>query len=278
MKRFPVALAAVVLTAVACSTVPYTERRRVILLSESEEHQLGVQAYQEITGKAALSTDPEHNRMVVNAGRRIAAVASEDLRAAERDDFDWEFKVIEDAKTVNAFALPGGKVAFYTGILPICRDETGVAVVMGHEVAHALARHGGERVSQGMVLQLGAGIIAIALGGKSEETTAAVLALYGIGTGVVFALPFSRKHELEADHIGLMLMAKAGYDPRQAPRFWERMTEASGGEQPPEFMSTHPSHEKRIQELEDLVPDAIPFYEQASGQKLDYRRRVIKAD
>jgi predicted Zn-dependent protease len=276
MRRIAVALSAIVLTIVACSTVPYTERTRVILISEDQESELGVQAYAEVTGKATLSTDTQQNSMVLAAGHRIAKVADEDLKEGGRDPFQWEFKVIQ-SNEVNAFCLPGGKIAFYTAILPLCRDETGVAVVMGHEVAHALARHGGERVSQGMVLQLGAGIVDIALAGKSSETREAMQALYGVTTGVAFALPFSRKHELEADHIGLMLMAKAGYDPREAPKFWERMA-ASGGGQPPQWLSTHPSHEKRTEELQDLVPDAMVFYEKATGVPQQYQRRVLKAD
>ena len=253
----------------ACPTVPYSERTRVILLSESEENKMGLEAYEEITGKARLSTDPAKNEMIRRVGQRIAAVA-------DCPSFEWEFRLIDDDKTVNAFCLPGGKVAFYTGILPICKDELGVAVVMGHEVAHALARHGGERVSQSMVLQLGGAILAAAVS-KNEETQSAVLALYGIGTTVAFALPFSRKHESEADYIGLILMAKAGYDPREAPRFWERMNSAGGG-QPPEWLSTHPSHETRVQDLESRVPEAMQYYKDATGKALDYSKHTIRSD
>src|SRR5688500_16651263 len=149
MRRTFVALSAIVLTIVACSTVPYTDRSRFILLTEGQELELGAQAYAEVTSKEPLSTDETMHAMVLTVGRKIAAIADEDLKAGERDPFKWEFKVIESSQ-VNAFCLPGGKIAFYTGILPFCKDETGVAVVMGHEVAHALARHGGERVSQGM--------------------------------------------------------------------------------------------------------------------------------
>lgn len=276
MRRLAIVLAPILLTVVACSTVPYTERTRVIFLPESHERALGAQAYEEITGKAALSHNPSYVNLVERAGRRIAAIASEDLKEGERDDFEWEFRVIDEPKTVNAFCLPGGKIAFYTGILPICKDETGVAVVMGHEVAHALARHGGERISQAMVIEAGAIAVGVALSSKSEETQGAVLAAYGIGTGIALALPFSRKHELEADHIGLMLMAKAGYDPREAPKFWKRMMDAGGGA-PPEFLSTHPDHERRVEELELLVPDAMVYYQQAIGKQVDYHKRTIRA-
>jgi len=253
----------------ACSTVPYSERTRVILLSEDSENQMGEEAYAELTGKVALSQDAEKVAMLERVGRKIAAVS-------DRDDFAWEFRLIDDPKTVNAFCLPGGKVAFYTGILPICKDETGIAVVMGHEVAHAVARHGGERVSQSMVIQLGAAVLAAAVSKGGSETQGAVLALYGIGTSVAFALPFSRSHETEADYIGLILMAKAGYDPREAPKFWERMN--TGGEQPPEWISTHPSHETRIEDLNSRIPEAMQYYQATTGDAQDYTTRTLRSD
>lgn len=259
------------LATAACSisTVPYTDRTRVIVgVSEEEELALGAQAYQEVLSKAALCQDPRKVDVVRRVGQRIAAVA-------ECPSFQWEFSVIEDRKTVNAFCLPGGKVCFYTGILPVCHDETGVAVVMGHEVAHAIARHGAERISQQKVLDVGASVLTVAIAGKSsEESQQAVHALLGAGFGVAFALPFSRKHESEADHIGLMIMAKAGYDPREAPRFWGRM-EQMAGKSPPQFLSTHPSHEKRKEDLEDLLPDAMPLYEKAIGHSTGYTTQSI---
>lgn len=270
-RRFANAVAAILTAAIlvaACSTVPYTERTRVILISEDEELKLGAQAYQETLSKAKLSENPEKVGLIRRVGERIAAVA-------ERPDFQWEFALVEDDKMVNAFCLPGGKVAFYTGILPVCRDEAGVAVVMGHEVAHAVARHGAERISQHLVLQIGAGVLAAVIAGKDKENQETVAALLGVGFGVAFALPFSRKHESEADHIGLMLMAKAGYDPRAAPRFWERMRARSDGE-PPEFLSTHPSHERRVEDLEALVPDALVLYQRTTGAEVEHRRQVLK--
>jgi predicted Zn-dependent protease len=263
-------LALLPLAASACHTVEYTGRTGLILLSESQENSMGEEAYAEITGKAKLSDDPHWTAVVDRVGKKIAAVSN-------KPDFAWEFKLIDDPKTVNAFCLPGGKVAFYSGILPVCKDEAGVAVVMGHEVAHAVARHGGERVSQQLVLQLGAAIVVAAFQKKDEGTQEAVLALYGIGTAVAFALPFSRKHESEADYIGLLLMAKAGYDPREAPRFWERMS-AGGGQQPPEWISTHPSHETRIADLESRVPEAMQLYQEATGIDADYHKRTLRSD
>ena len=255
------------LVLVACSTVPYSERNRVILLSEGDEKEMGIQAYTEILSQSRPSSDFGSADMVRRVGMRIAAVADKDLEKDEREPFQWEFNLIDDPQTVNAFCLPGGKVAFFSGILPICRDELGVAVVMGHEVAHALARHGGERVSQQYALNAIASVVA-ALASKDAETQETVAGLLGVGLGVAVALPFSRKHESEADYIGLMLMAQAGYDPREAPRFWERMREASGGKAPPEFLSTHPSDEKRIQELDDAMGEALDYYEKATGQKV----------
>ena len=252
----------------ACSTVEYTGRTRIILISEEQELELGRQAYQQVLAEGKLSRNARQIEVVQRVGQRIAAVA-------DRPQFEWEFVVIDDRKTVNAFCLPGGKVAFYTGILPVCKHETGLAVVMGHEVAHAVARHGAERISQALVLELGADILAGVIAGKDPEHQKEVASLLGVGFGIAFALPFSRKHESEADHIGLMLMAKAGYDPREAPRFWDRM-EKLGGKEPPQFLSTHPSHEKRKEDLEALIPDAIPLYEAATGIKTGETRQVIR--
>jgi predicted Zn-dependent protease len=254
----------------ACSTVPYSERTRVVLLPQSVENQMGADAYQQILAEETLSSDPEAVALVERVGRRIAEVTERDHQTG----FDWEFVVIDAPDTVNAFCLPGGKVAFYTGILPICKDEDGVAVVMGHEVAHALARHGGERVSQSIVLDLGIAAIAAASSADpgTQETVAAAL---GVGTAVALVLPFSRKHESEADYIGLMLMAKAGYDPRAAPQFWQRMSAAGDG-QPPEFLSTHPSHERRVEDLQDSMPDAMDFYNAATGAAPEYQGLTTK--
>jgi predicted Zn-dependent protease len=270
-SRLAAALLAVAAAAVACSTVPYTDRTRVILLSRDKELALGAASYQQTLQTARISQDPAECDLVRRVGARIARVAP------GCEDFAWEFSVIDDRRTVNAFCLPGGKVCFYTGILPVCATEVGVAVVMGHEVAHAVARHGAERISQQMVLDAGAAVLTAVIAGKSsEDDQAAVRGMLGAGFGVAFALPFSRKHESEADHIGLMLMAQAGYDPREAPRFWERM-EKLGGKQPPAFLSTHPSHEKRKEDLEDLLSDAMPLYEKAIGHKVDYTKQTITA-
>ncbi|MHC4830284.1 MAG: M48 family metallopeptidase [Planctomycetota bacterium] len=275
LPRFAVALSALLL--VACSTVPYSNRSRMILLSEGEEMQMGVDAYQQILSEAKISNDAQWTSLLRRCGQRIASIADQNLELEGRPPFEWEFNLVDAPDTVNAFCLPGGKVAFYTGILPICRNEAGVAVVMGHEVAHALARHGGERVSQQVVLNLGVSIAA-ALSSSDPGTQATVAQALGVGLGVAVALPFSRNHESEADYIGLMMMSEAGYDPREAPRFWERMAEASGGEGPPEFLSTHPASETRVAQLNADLPEALDRYEKATGKRLEPNKEALSGE
>ncbi len=183
-----------------------------------------------------------------------------------QDAYAWEFKLVDAPDVVNAFALPGGKVAFYTGILPVCRDETGIAVVMGHEIGHAYGQHGRARVSQQIVAQAGMAAVMVALeGDEPSETSQLAMAALGVGYQVGIALPFSRDDESAADHIGLILMAEAGYDPREAVDFWKRMAAASGGGGPPEFLSTHPSPDTRVERLEELMPEALVIYERTKG-------------
>lgn len=232
-----------------CATVPYTNRRQFSLVSEAEEDQLGAQAYADVKAKSKRSKDPEANALVERVGRRIAA-------AADRPDYKWEFIVIDEPKTLNAWCLPGGRVAFYTGILPVTKDENGLAVVMGHEVAHALARHGAERMSQ----QMAVGLLEQAAVQTGVIKSAAMLQNINLVYGVSVGLPHGRKQESEADRIGLILMAKAGYDPRHAVGFWERMKTAAGGNKPPEFLSTHPSDDTRIQKIKEQLPEALTYY------------------
>ena len=250
-----VALLLLVLAApMGCETVPYTGRRQIQLVSPSEEAQMGVQSFKEIVGKASLSTEPQVNAMVQRVGSRIAAVT--DLKD------QWEFRVIQDDKQANAFALPGGKVAVYTGILPITRDEAGLAAVLGHEIGHVLARHGGERLSQQMGVQTVTQVLA-GMASSNPATVQLVSAALGAGASVGVLLPWGRAQESEADHLGLILMAKAGYDPRAALELWKRMAEASKGQRPPEFLSTHPSEATRIQQIEGWLPEALTYYRPA---------------
>ncbi len=232
----------------ACQSAPITGRKQLILLSQAQETQMGLQAYDEILKEETLSQDPQINAMVRRVGERIAKVA-------DRPDFQWEFRVVEK-DVANAFALPGGKVAVYTGILKYTQTEDGLAVVMGHEVAHALARHGGERVSQSMIAQFGLTAVQVGLGTSNPMIVQGIATAYGVGV----QLPFGRKQESEADHIGLILMAKAGYDPRESVPFWERMAGGKKGQGPPEFLSTHPSGTTRIKQLRGWMPEALKHY------------------
>ena len=204
----------------------------------------------------------EQTKMVKNVGVRIQQAVETYMAQHNLKDrlngFQWEFNLLESS-TVNAFCMPGGKVAFYTGIMPICKDEIGIAVVMGHEVAHAIANHGGERMSQGLIQQMGGVAVAVALKDKPETTQQLALSAYGVGSNVFGVLPYSRLHETEADKLGLIFMAMAGYDPREAPNFWVRMS--SGKTQStPEFLSTHPADETRIKGLNDYMTVALKYY------------------
>jgi metalloendopeptidase OMA1, mitochondrial len=258
MTRTRAGRAALVTTAlvaaVACATVPVTGRHQILLLSEGDERQMGLSAYQEVLKKSRLSSDPVATEQVRRVGRRIA-------EATGRTDYKWEFNLIED-KQANAFCLPGGKVAVYSGILPITRDDAGLAAVLGHEVAHAIARHGGERVSQGLLVQVGLAATQVALARNDPGTVRQVTALLGAGTTVGLLLPWSRTQESEGDHLGLIYMAKAGYDPHAARDLWVRMAEASrGSSRPPEFLSTHPSEATRIRQIEAWLPEALQYYQ-----------------
>jgi len=247
----------------ACATVPVTGRQSLHILPDSELLSMSLDQYNEVLKKSKLSHDPAKVQMVKRVGERIAKATENFLREegmeSEISSYKWEFNLIEDDKTVNAWCMPGGKVAVYTGILPVTEDDTGLAVVIGHEIAHAVAKHGNERMSQGLLAQLGAIGLSAALSTHPGPTSEIFMAAYGVGANVGLLLPYSRLQESEADHIGLILMAKAGYDPRQAIPFWERMNK-KGGERPPEFLSTHPAPETRIDEIRAEIPEAMRYY------------------
>ena len=244
----------------ACSTVPGTGRSQLTLIPSGQMLSMSYSQYSETIKSSKLSKDKKTTEMVRNVGVRIAR-AVEDLIKEEGVEmkFDWEFNVIEDDKQANAWCMPGGKIAVYTGILKYTKDEAGLAVVMGHEVAHAVADHGNERMTAGI------GLAALSLGltlGTSDldpATRNIFLGAFGAGASVGVMLPFSRSHETEADKLGLLLMARAGYDPNAAIPFWKRMAQ-SGGEKPPEFLSTHPSNETRIRNIEEFLPEALMYY------------------
>ena len=247
-----------------CETNPYTGRSQLLMTSVSDEMQLGAQAYSQVKNDPKLrqSQDPREIEPVKRIAARIIEAAKRSKYAEMAQQFQWEVTVIKDDKTANAFALPGGKMAVYTGIFPMAKTEAGLAAVMGHEVVHALARHGAERMSQGQLTNVGLQVVGAAAGaaGGGGMLGQAAMAALGVGAQVGVLLPFSRKHESEADYIGILLAADAGYDPREAVALWERMGQMSGGA-PSEFLSTHPSHETRITQLKKWMPDAMAIYQ-----------------
>lgn len=263
MRNKIILLLLTALSIYACTSVAVTGRKQLSLVSNSEIIPMATQQYQEVIKKGPLSTNQEQTQMIKRVGVRIQKAVEEYMASkglsAELNGFQWEFNLIQDDKTVNAWCMPGGKVAFYTAILPICKDETGVAVVMGHEVAHAIANHGRERMSQQMMAQYGLGTLGALMGQNPTAGNELLMQAIGAGTNLGM-LKFSREHESEADHIGLIFMAMAGYDPNQAPAFWERMSSMSGGNAPPEFMSTHPSHDTRVKDLQGWIPEAMQYY------------------
>lgn len=247
----------------ACARVAVTGRQQLSLVSNAEIIPMANQQYDSVVSTAKLSTNQQQTAMVKSVGSRIQRAVerymAENNASAELEGFQWEFNLIDDPKTVNAWCMPGGKVAFYTGIMPICQNEAGVAVVMGHEVAHAIANHARERMSQGLVANGLLGTVGAALGQNPTLTKQLFYQAVGMGAQIGM-LKFSRQHESEADKIGLIFMAMAGYDPNEAPRFWERMSSQSGGAEPPEWLSTHPSHSSRIKDLNEAIPEAMKYY------------------
>jgi len=243
-----------------CTTAPETGRQQLLLISPSQEAQLGLQAFQDVKRSEPIVASGKSAEMVRQVGQRIAKVAP--LPNAQ-----WEFVLFKD-DSPNAFALPGGKVGIYTGILPITKNEAGLATVIAHEVAHAVARHGAERMSQSVLVQLGGSALSAALGSDAGLTRDLAMQAYGLGTQLGVMLPYSRTHELEADEIGLLYMARAGYDPREAIEFWKRFAafNAKKGGKPPEFLSTHPVDARRIAQLEQLLPRAMAEYQQARAR------------
>ncbi len=249
----------------ACESAPVTGRSQMMLVSESEERQLGLQAYRQVVSSEPASHNPAFNAMVERVGRRIADAAERppgEMWRAPR--FQWEFRTI-DKNMVNAFCLPGGKVAVYTGLMPIAQTEAGLAVVMGHEVAHALAHHGAERMSNQMAASVGAAAVATTLaatvGGRNRTYMPLIAGALGAGATYGFLLPMSREQESEADRIGLVLMAMAGYDPREGVALWERMRAANARQaKQAEWMSTHPADTTRINDIRTHLPETMKFY------------------
>jgi predicted Zn-dependent protease len=230
-----------------CSTVPETGRRQWVAFDEQQMNVMGLQAYEEACKEYRVITGTPEAAMVQRVGQKIAQASGR--------DYDWEFRLLDAPEVVNAFCLPGGKVAVYTGILKVTQDEHGLAAVLGHEVAHATANHGNERMSQTTLAETGLGLVgaAFSLSDLSAGTQKTLLTALNAGATFGILMPYSRKHESEADEIGLLFMVRAGYDPEAAPKLWDRMQQVGGGS-PPEFLSTHPSPENRAKRLRELIP------------------------
>ena len=239
--------------AAACSRVPFTGRRQMLLVTEAQEVELGATTYGDVLSTSQLSKDAAATQRIRAIGGRVAA-------ATGKTDYNWEFNLIEADTVANAFCLPGGKVAVYTGIKKLASTDDELATVMAHEIAHAVARHGGERMSQMLVVQLGGIALDEALKTKTQRTIDLARIAYGAGTTLAYVLPYSRTQETEADHLGLIYQAKAGYDPRAAVTFWEKMQQEYGSKEPPQFLSTHPSSAQRIEEIKKFMPEALGYY------------------
>ena len=251
------------LSVFSCSKVPITGRKQLKLIPYNTMMEMGQTNYATFLKENPAINPPTRSSAEVSAvGVRISKAVEKYLRdnklGNKVDGYKWEFNVV-DSPEANAWCMPGGKVVVYTGLLPITQNETALAVVMGHEIAHAIAQHGNERMSQGLLLQLGGVALDVATSTKPDETRQLFQLAYGVGANVGVMLPYSRKHESEADRMGLVFMAMAGYDPNQAPVFWERMSKLEGSK-PPLILSTHPSDEKRIVDLKKNMPEAMKYY------------------
>jgi len=257
---------------IACSKNALTGKSQLTLLPESELQTMATGEYQKFlsTNKVVASSSNRDAQMVNRVGNRIVKAVETFYAEKGMSDklagFKWQTNLVDD-KTVNAWCMPGGKIVVYTGILPITQNEAALAAVMGHEVSHALLQHGNQRMSQGFLASFGQVALAVAVANKPEETQNLFMTAYGVGSTVGVMLPFSRKHELEADRYGLIWTAMAGYNPQEAISLWERMEKASNGQKPPEFFSTHPSEGRRIEKLKELMPEALKYYKPMGKDK-----------
>ncbi len=242
---------------VSCSTVPLTGRRQLSLIPDSQINSLSFQNYQQVLSESKVVTGTKDARLVKSVGEKIAYAVEKYMAekglSNEIKDFRWEFSLIQE-DVVNAWCMPGGKVAFYTGIMPVCQNEEGVAVVMSHEIAHAIAEHGSERMSQQLAAQMGGTALSVALQSKPAATRQLANTAFGLGAQYGVLLPFGRTQESEADELGLYFMAMAGYNPEAAVPFWQRMAQQGGGQRPPGFLSTHPAPETRIRDIRRITP------------------------
>jgi len=248
----------------SCSTVPLTGRSQLNLIPSNEMLSLSYQQYDQFLSENKVSRDTKNAEMVKKVGTNVQHAVEKYLAqnnlSHRLEGYKWEFNLVQDDQ-VNAWCMPGGKVVVYTGILPITKNEIGLAVVLGHEIAHAIAEHGNERMSQGLVQQLGGAALSVALRDKPQLTQDLFLTAYGVGS-TIGVLAYSRTQESEADHLGLIFMAMAGYNPGEAVDFWQRMAEMNKGSKPPEFLSTHPSDQTRINDIKNWLPEAMKYYKE----------------
>lgn len=264
MKR-KLSFLVIILILASCSKVMITGRKQLFLVSDSEMLQMSFQSYKQFIDSVPLSTQKNELEMVLRTGKNISKAVEDYMRQngheAQIANFAWEFNLVKDP-TVNAFCMPGGKVVFFEGIMPVCETETGVAVVMGHEIGHAVANHSKERMSQQLLVSYGAMVTDIFMSRKSDLTRSSMQVLFGLGAQMGVILPYSRQHEYEADRLGLIFMAMAGYNPEEAISFWERMSEGESGGGGLEFLSTHPTSVKRIEKMHKVLPEALSYYKQ----------------
>jgi predicted Zn-dependent protease len=250
---------------IGCVLNKVTGRKQLTLVNDSDLRLMAVSQYNTFLkeNKVLSSGNSRDAAMVDRVGARIANAITKYYDSEENksvlEGYAWEFNTIDDKKVINAWCMPGGKVVVYTGLLPVTQNETSLAIVMGHEIAHSIAKHGNERMSQAMVQQMGGMALEVALSQRPQETQDIFMTTYGIGSELGAMLPWSRQQETEADQYGLIFTAMAGYDPREAIPFWQRMATA-GGASPPEFLSTHPSDETRLRKLKQFMPEALKYY------------------
>lgn len=263
MRKLVVFLLCIAILLIACQTVPVTGRRQLGLIPAGTINAMSADNYNDFVAKHKVIKGTAQTHMVQRIGKRIQKGVehyfAEQNMSERLNGYEWEFNLVED-ETVNAWCMPGGKVVVYTGILPVAKNEAGLAVVMGHEIAHAVAGHGNERLSQGLLVQMGGMALSTALAEKPRETQNLFMAAFGLGAQVGILLPYSRLHESEADHLGLIFMAIAGYDPHNGVDFWERMASSKKDAAPPQFLSTHPSDATRINNIKALIPEAMAYY------------------
>jgi predicted Zn-dependent protease len=256
-------LAVMILALSACSTVPITGRSQLNLIPGQSMLSMSLQQYDQFLKEHKVSSDQQQTAAVRRVGVNVQHAVERYFASSGLSDqltsYKWEFNLVEDQQ-INAWCMPGGKVVVYTGILPVTKGDAGLAVVIGHEIAHAIAEHGNERMSQGLLAQMGGVALSTALSTKSAETQQLWMSVYGVGAQYGAILPYGRMQESEADHLGLIFMAMAGYDPNEAVSFWGRMSAQKGGKAPPEFLSTHPSDATRIENIRRLIPEAMKQY------------------